>query len=103
MIFRLVRILCAVLLAGVIGPCTADIAAAAPLHHFRSHQRKSLLKVAGRDVAARWCGLWSGEVRGLRVRDLDLDAGVVHVRQAVVRLRGQLLIAHSRETQASDQ
>ena len=38
------------------------------------------------------CGLRSGEVRGLRVRDLDLDAGVVHVRQAVVRLKGQLLI-----------
>ncbi len=29
---------------------------------------------------------------GLRVRDLDLDLGLVHVRQAVVRLNGQLLI-----------
>jgi len=43
-------------------------------------------------LLAGWCGLRSGEVRGLRVRDLDLDAGVVHVRQAVVRLKGQLLI-----------
>ena len=43
-------------------------------------------------LLAGWCGLRSGEVRGLRVRDLDLDAGVVHVRQAVVRLAGQLLI-----------
>jgi len=43
-------------------------------------------------LLAGWCGLRSGEVRGLRVRDLDLDSGVVHVRQAVVRLKGQLLI-----------
>ena len=43
-------------------------------------------------LLAGWCGLRSGEVRGLRVRDLDLDIGVVHVRQAVVRLKGQLLI-----------
>lgn len=43
-------------------------------------------------LLAGWCGLRSGEVRGLRVRDLDLDLGVVHVRQAVVRLKGQLLI-----------
>jgi integrase len=43
-------------------------------------------------LLAGWCGLRSGEVRGLRVRDLDLDVGVVHVRQAVVRLKGQLLI-----------
>ena len=43
-------------------------------------------------LLAGWCGLRSGEVRGLRVRDLDLDTGVVHVRQAVVRLKGQLLI-----------
>jgi integrase len=42
-------------------------------------------------VAAPWKPR-SGEVRGLRVRDLDLDARVVHVRQAVVRLKGQLLI-----------
>jgi integrase len=43
-------------------------------------------------LLAGWCGLRSGEVRGLRVRDLDVDSGVVHVRQAVVRLEGQLLI-----------
>jgi hypothetical protein len=45
-------------------------------------------------LLAGWCGLRSGEVRGLRVRDLDLDTGVVHVRQAVVRLKGELLIWH---------
>lgn len=43
-------------------------------------------------LLAGWCGLRSGEVRGLRVRDLDLDAGVVQVRQAVVRLKGRLII-----------
>ena len=43
-------------------------------------------------LLAAWCGLRSGEARGLRVQDLDLDRGVVHVRQAVVRLKGQLLI-----------
>ena len=43
-------------------------------------------------LLAGWCGLRSGEVRGLRVRDLDLTGGVVHVRQAVVRLKGQLII-----------
>jgi integrase len=30
-------------------------------------------------LLAGWCGLRSGEVRALRVRDLDLDAGVVRV------------------------
>jgi integrase len=49
-------------------------------------------------LLAGWCGLRSGEVRGLRVRDLDLDAGVVHVRQAVVRLKGQLLIGPPKTT-----
>lgn len=49
-------------------------------------------------LLAGWCGLRSGEVRGLRVRDLDLPAGVVHVRQAVVRLRGQLIIQPPKTT-----
>ena len=43
-------------------------------------------------LLAGWCGLRSGEVRGLRVQDLDLKTGVVHVRQAVVRIVGQLII-----------
>jgi len=47
-----------------------------------------------------WCGLRSGEARGLRVKDLDLDEGVVRVRQAVVRLPGQLLIQPPRTTAA---
>jgi len=43
-------------------------------------------------LLAGWCGLRSGEVRGLRVQDLDLRTGVVHVRQAIVRLVGELII-----------
>jgi len=43
-------------------------------------------------LLAGWCGLRSGEVRGLRMQDLDFDAGVVHVRQGVVRVKGKLLI-----------
>lgn len=41
-------------------------------------------------VLAGWCGLRSGEVRGLRRRDLDLTEGVVRVRQAVTRTKGQV-------------
>jgi len=51
-----------------------------------AHRRVALMLAA-------WCGLRSGEVRGLRVCDLDSsDAGVVHVRQAVVQLSGRLII-----------
>lgn len=32
---------------------------------------------------AAWCGLRLGEIRGLRVADLDLDAGLIHVEQQV--------------------
>lgn len=39
-------------------------------------------------LLAGWCGLRSGEVRGLRRRDLDLAEGVVRVRQAVTRTKG---------------
>lgn len=41
-------------------------------------------------LLAGWCGLRSGEVRGLRRRDLDLAEGVVHVRQAVTRTKGDI-------------
>lgn len=40
-------------------------------------------------LLAGWCGLRAGEVRGLRRRDLNLADGVVHVRQAVTRTKGQ--------------
>ena len=38
-------------------------------------------------MIAALCGLRSGEVRGLRRRDVDLKAGVLHVEQAVSRVR----------------
>ncbi|AFV89894.1 Phage integrase [Acidipropionibacterium acidipropionici ATCC 4875] len=34
-----------------------------------------------------WCGLRSGEVRGLRRRDIDLRNRVIHVEQAVSRVK----------------
>lgn len=39
------------------------------------------------------CGLRQGEVFGLAVEDLDLDAGWVHVRQQVKRVGGTLVFA----------
>lgn len=41
-------------------------------------------------LIAGWCGLRAGEVRGLRRRDLDLAEGVIHVRQAVTRTKGEI-------------
>ena len=58
-------------------------------------QRRVPLLLAG------WCGLRSGEVRGLRVRDLDLAAGVVHVRQASYGSRGSSSSARPRRRRAS--
>lgn len=43
-------------------------------------------------LLAGWCGLRAGEVRGLRRRDLDLSEGVVHVRQAITRTKGEVHI-----------
>lgn len=43
-------------------------------------------------LLAGWCGLRSGEIRGLRVQDLDVKAGVVHVRRGIVRLTGELIL-----------
>lgn len=37
-------------------------------------------------MTAAWCGLRSGEVRGLRRRDVDLKGNVLHVEQAVTRV-----------------
>jgi len=37
-------------------------------------------------------GLRRGEVLGLRWTDIDLDAGTIHVRQQLQRIRGQLYL-----------
>lgn len=43
-------------------------------------------------MLAALCGLRSGEVRGLRLRDVDLASGRITVAQAVSRIDGQYLI-----------
>lgn len=39
-------------------------------------------------LIASWCGLRQGEILELRRKDLDLDAGVIHVTRALVRYKG---------------
>ena len=39
------------------------------------------------------CGLRRGEVLGLRWRDIDLDAGTIHVREQLQRIEGTLQLA----------
>ncbi len=43
-------------------------------------------------MLAGWCGLRSGEVRALRLRDIDVEHGIIHVRQGAVRLKGRIII-----------
>jgi len=43
-------------------------------------------------LLAAWCGLRFGELVALRRRDVDLSAGVLHVRQAVVRVDGEVIV-----------
>ena len=43
-------------------------------------------------MVAAVCGLRSGEVRGLRVRDVDPDSGRISVQQAVTRIKGEYII-----------
>ena len=43
-------------------------------------------------MLAAFCGLRSGEVRGLRVRDVDPVTGRISVQQAVSRIKGEYLI-----------
>lgn len=43
-------------------------------------------------LLAAWCGLRSGEVRALRVGDVDTVTGWIHVRQGVTRIKGQVIV-----------
>ena len=43
-------------------------------------------------LIAGWCGLRSGEVRALRVKDVDVVGGWIRVRQGVTRISGQVLV-----------
>ena len=58
-------------------------------------QARQVLKVLDSDpLAARWLcallqGMRQGECLGLRWEDVDLEHGVIHVRQELLRLKGQ--------------
>jgi integrase len=43
-------------------------------------------------LLAAWCALRAGEVTELRRRDVDVDAGVIHVRRGVVWLEGAYVV-----------
>jgi integrase len=43
-------------------------------------------------LLAAWCGLRFGELTELRRKDVDLDAGVIRVRRAVVRTGGGFVV-----------
>jgi integrase len=59
----------------------------------RHHYRAAL-------TIAFWCGLRSGEVRGLRRRDLDLKRGELTVAQQVVKLDGRNVVQRAVKTKA---
>lgn len=43
-------------------------------------------------LLAAWCGLRFGELTELRRKDVDVTNGVLHVRRAVVRTKGELVV-----------
>ncbi|MFY0406915.1 tyrosine-type recombinase/integrase [Solicola sp. PLA-1-18] len=43
-------------------------------------------------LLAAWCGLRFGELTELRRKDVDLEAGVLQIRRAVVRVEGKTII-----------
>ncbi len=43
-------------------------------------------------LLAAWCGLRFGELTELRRTDVDLTNGVLHIRRAVVRVDGQVIV-----------
>lgn len=49
-------------------------------------------------LLAAWCALRYGELSELRRGDVDLDVGVVRVRRAVVRVKGEPLVGTPKST-----
>jgi integrase len=49
-------------------------------------------------TCAAWCAMRLGETLELRRRDVDLDAGVIRIRRAVVRVGGRLVIDTPKST-----
>lgn len=43
-------------------------------------------------LLAAWCGLRFGELTELRRRDVDTEAGLIHVRRGVTRAEGQVFV-----------
>jgi integrase len=66
---------------------------------------KILAAAEGTPYGARWSvalalGLRPGEALGLRWSDVDLDAGVLHVRQQLQRVKGKGLVATAPKSEA---
>lgn len=66
---------------------------------------KILATAAGTPYAARWSvglalGLRPGEVLGLRWSDVDLEEGVLHVRQQLQRVKGKGLVEKAPKSEA---
>lgn len=56
----------------------------------------SAVRASGRTRTLRrlvLCGLRRGEVLGLGWADIDFDAGAIHVRQQIQRIRGELVLS----------
>lgn len=49
-------------------------------------------------LLAAWCGLRFGELVELRRKDIDLKAGVLHVRRGVVRVDGKAVVGTPKST-----
>lgn len=69
----------------------------APIRTLDTAQIHRLLQEAGPDFVTLWLllvttGMRSGEALGLRWTDVDLPAGLLHVRQAVQRQKGMGLV-----------
>lgn len=68
--------------------------------------RKVLAACEGQRNAARWSvalglGLRQGEALGLRWDDVDFDSGVIHIRQALKRVKGKGLLLRGLKSKAS--
>lgn len=52
-------------------------------------------------LLSSWCALRFGELIELRKKDIDLNAGVIHVRRGVVRAGGQVIVGTPKSTAGS--
>ena len=94
-------------------PCAAS-SATPPAGKKGSHGKlttdeahKVVLAAARRPDAARWfaavlLGMRQGEVLGLHWRDVDLDAGTIHVHESQSRVKGRGLVVGTVKSAASD-